>query len=201
MENIGLKQPDPILKKRPHSYPESILLILWGWIMSLDYFRFYICKKAMVSYDVRMGLVYLSAIVVCLGVLFSFFYLSKRLGKLRAQPGRSLLITWISAMLFMGMIVVIQKNTMDHLVFELQHALFMIVTGTAICITGHLIKDKPVLWGGLLFVVLGFLASYLKLVDQLLLESIGWMLAFVIPGHRLYQKAAKASKTRITPKD
>jgi len=191
METNEKKESDTITCT---SFHESILLVLWGWIMCLDYFRFYICKKVMVSYEIRMALVSISTILVIVGVLYSIFYLSKRLKKLKAQPGISLIFTWISALLFMGMIIVIQKNTLGHLVFELQHSIFMILTGFAIVITGYLIKEKPVLWGGILFVALGFVASYLKLVDQLLLESIAWMIGFVIPGHVLYQAASKVSK-------
>jgi len=176
------------------SFHESFLLVLWGWILFLDYFRFYICKKVMVSYEIRMMLVYISTTVVILGALYTLFYLSKRVEKHKTQPGASLIFTWISAFLFMGMIIVIQKNTMGQVVFELQHSLFMIVTGSAIVITGRLIKDKPVLWGGFLFVVLGFVASYLKLADQLLLECIAWAFAFIIPGHILFKSASKASK-------
>lgn len=191
LQSIWISEKSPIVRT---PYHESILIILWGWILFLDYFRFYICKKLMVSYDIRMALVYMSTTLVILGVLYSFFYLSKRVEKLKTQPGLSLIYTWISTLVFMGMIFVIQKNTLGHLVFELQHSIFMILTGFAIVVTGLLIKDKPVFWGGVLFVSLGFFASFLKLVDQLLLECIGWLFAFVIPGHILSYKVSKASK-------
>jgi len=59
---------------------------------------------------------------------------------------------------------------------------------TVVVVTGSLIHNRPILYGGIFFAVLAFAASYLALKDQLLLEAIGWLCAFVIPGHILYSK-------------
>jgi hypothetical protein len=55
-------------------------------------------------------------------------------------------------------------------------------------LTGRLIRFRPVYYGGILFALLAFAASYLELTGQLLLESVGWLVAFVVPGHLLLSR-------------
>lgn len=175
----------------PTHYHESLLMVLWGWIFFLDFFRFYLCKVTGISYDARKVLVYFSTTLVVLGVLYSLFYLSKRLDKLQSSMGKSLIVTWVLSLLCMVMVYVLQIQTMQHVVFELQHVLFMIFTGLAILATGHQIHNRQVFYGGGVFILLAFGATFLKLADQLLVEALGWLIAFVIPGHLLLKKSSK----------
>jgi len=175
----------------PYKYHESIMLILWGWVMFIDYFRFYISRKFMISFDARKILEFSSKAIVVAGVVYTAYYLSKRMDKLKTDLGKSLIIVWLSMFVSLVMVYLIQLNVMHTVVFELQHAMFMVLSATAIVLTGRLIHNKGVFYGGIIFALLGFGASYLKLTDQLLLESLGWLLAFVIPGHVLYSKQKK----------
>jgi len=175
----------------PYKFHESILFVIWGWIMFLDYFRFYLSKKIMITFDVRKILEYSSKVLVVAGIIYTGYYLYHRLEKLRTNPGKSLLAVWISMFLCMVMVNLIQMNVMHKIVFELQHSVFMLITAIAIVLTGNLVHNRQVIWGGVVFAVLAFASSFLKLEDQLLLEAIGWMVAFVIPGHRLYSRHKK----------
>ncbi|MFA7044626.1 MAG: hypothetical protein WC186_09805 [Bacteroidales bacterium] len=184
-ENNRQKRKKSII---PYQFHESMLLVLWGWIMFLDYFRFYLSKEMMFSYDLRKMLAALCTVVVVAGIVYTIYFLSKRLEKLKTELGKSLLGVWISAFLCMVMVNLIQQNSIHKVVFELQHCIFMLITAIAIVLTGRLIHNRPVFYGGIFFAVLAFAASYLVLKDQLLLEAIGWLCAFVIPGHILYSK-------------
>ncbi|MCK9312022.1 MAG: hypothetical protein M0P26_07065 [Bacteroidales bacterium] len=184
-ENNQHKRKNSVI---PYQFHESILLVLWGWLLFLDYFRFYLSKEMMFSYDLRKMLAALCTVVVVSGIIYTIYFLSKRLEKLKTELGKSLLCVWFSAFLCMVMVHLIQQNSIHKVVFELQHCLFMLITAIAIVLTGRLIHNRPVLYGGIFFAVLAFAASYLVLKDQLLLEAIGWLCAFVIPGHILYSK-------------
>jgi len=50
-------------------------------------------------------------------------------------------------------------------------------------ITGSLLRNRWLFIGGVVFALLAFGASYLPLKNQMMLEAIGWLVGFVIPGH------------------
>jgi hypothetical protein len=54
--------------------------------------------------------------------------------------------------------------------------------------TGVILRYPFVLVGGVIFGVLALTASSLELPEQLLIESLAWFVAFVIPGHLLNAK-------------
>jgi branched-subunit amino acid ABC-type transport system permease component len=91
----------------------------------------------------------------------------------------------------MILINLIQFNVMHKIVFDMQHALFMVVTAFAIVITGGILRYKMITAGGILFAAMAYLSSYFTLNEQLLVESIAWFIAFVIPGHVLFSRRNK----------
>jgi branched-subunit amino acid ABC-type transport system permease component len=88
----------------------------------------------------------------------------------------------------MVLINLIQVNVLHKIVFELQHPLFMVITAFAIAVTGGILRYKMIIAGGAIFGSIALLSSYLPLDEQLLVESIAWLLAFIIPGHILFRQ-------------
>lgn len=172
----------------PWDFHESILFIIWGWIFFYDYFRFYLVKKVAFSFDFNRKLEFSSVILVIAGVLFTGYYLYNKREILKTEKGKSLLTVWVLLLTGMVMINLIQMNVVHQIVFELQHAIYMLITAFAIIMTGRIIRNPIILIGGVVFAILAFTASYLNLREQLLLEAIGWMVSFVIPGHILYRQ-------------
>ena len=82
----------------------------------------------------------------------------------------------------------IQFNVLGSINFELQHPIFMVLMAFAITSTSGILRYKLIIFGGVLFGLLALTASYFKLQEQLLIESIAWVIAFVIPGHLLFSK-------------
>ncbi len=64
----------------------------------------------------------------------------------------------------------------------------MVMIAFALTATGGILRYKLVIIGGIIFGGLALLASFFSLQEQLLIEAIGWMVAFIIPGHILYAK-------------
>ena len=62
----------------------------------------------------------------------------------------------------------------------------MVLIAFAIVVTGGILRYKPIIAGGVVFAALALACSYLPLQQQLLTESIAWLVAFIIPGHILY---------------
>jgi hypothetical protein len=169
--------------KKMLAKPASLLLVLFGWAQFLNYFRFYFVRLVPFSYDTCKTLQYLSNGLIILVLLFILDYLYVHRSWFRKPLTKTLLTIWVSW--FVGMVLtnLIQQNVLTHIVFELQHALFMLLTAFAIIVTGSVIRNRWMLAGGVLFALLAFGASYLVLKNQMLLEAIGWLVGFVVPGH------------------
>ena len=67
----------------------------------------------------------------------------------------------------------------------------LMITGMATFTTGMTLKFKPLVAGGIIFWVLTVVCFFVSPLDQLLVEAVGILLGYIIPGI-LLQKAAKA---------
>ena len=167
---------------------DGVLLILWGWIMTLHYLVIYILGKTNPSYQVNRTFKYLVIGFVLVGFAYTLYYILKQRKKVQTYIGVSLRYVWICMFLSMVLVNLIQNNVLHEINFELQHPIFMIIIAFATVVTGGILRYKLIIIGGIIFAFLGFVSSYLTLSDQLLLEAIAWFIAFVIPGHILYYK-------------
>jgi len=82
-------------------------------------------------------------------------------------------------------------NVLHSINFQLQHPLFMVLMAFAVTVTGGILRQRLIIIGGVVFGALALTASYLGLQEQLLLEAVAWMVAFIIPGHILFAKRNK----------
>jgi hypothetical protein len=73
----------------------------------------------------------------------------------------------------------------------------MICTAVAITVTGSILRYKSIITGGIIFGALAYLGSYFNLHEQLLIESLAWLFAFIIPGHMLYAKKTSQADTEL----
>ena len=165
---------------------DGVLLILWGWIMTLHYLVIYILGKTNPSYQVNRTFKYLVIGFVLFRFAFTLYYILKQRKKVQTYIGVSLRYVWVSMFLSMVLVNLIQNNVLHEINFELQHPIFMIIIAFATVVTGGILRYKLIIIGGIIFALLGFVSSYLALSDQILLEAIAWFIAFVIPGHILY---------------
>jgi len=75
--------------------------------------------------------------------------------------------------------------------FTIQHLVQMMIVGFATFVTGLILNQRLIIFGGILFALLAVPASWLGLSDSFLLDMVGWLLAFIIPGHIIYAKRNK----------
>jgi len=168
--------------------PASIIVVLWGWVQFLSFFRFFMVRVVALSFATCKSLEYLTNGLSLVVVLFVLNYLWVHRIWFKKPEVKTLATIWIALFLSMVFTNVIQQNVLHHVVFELQHALFMLMTGVAILLTGSLLRNRWMLVGGIVFALLAFGASYLQLKHQMLLEAIGWMVGFVVPGHLMMRR-------------
>lgn len=174
--------------KKMLAQPASFLVVLWGWVQFLGFFRFALVRLIPFSFAVTKTFEYVSNGLLLLVFLFTLNYLWVHRTWFRKPEVKNIATVWIALLCSMVLVNVMQQNVLHHVVFELQHALFMLMTGVAILLTGRLARSPWMFAGGILFALLAFGASYFALKNQMLFEAAGWMLAFVIPGHLMLRK-------------
>jgi hypothetical protein len=167
---------------------DGILFIIWGWINFITYMLEYILQSVPHTFLMDQFKGKAIPILIIFGLLYTIFYVYRESRKATTYVGVSLRYVWISMFAGMVLINLIQFNVLHKIIFELQLPVFMVLTSFAIVVTGGILRYKIVIAGGIVFGLLAFVCSYLDLHQQLLVESIAWFVAFIIPGHALYAK-------------
>jgi hypothetical protein len=171
----------------------GILFIAWGWIWFIGYLSEYIVGSLQFSFQLEQFKHVLSISLPVLGFGFTALYIYW-LYKIEFTANyRLVIIVWLSVLVAQILINLIQFNILHKIIFQLQHPIFMLALASGIVITGFILKYKLILIGGIIFAGLAFLSSYFNLHEQLLIEAIAWLVAFIIPGHILASTHEKPS--------
>jgi hypothetical protein len=168
---------------------DGILFILWGWIMFASYALMFLTEKVyFTTFWSEKLLDYLIAGLVVSGLVYTAYYLYQQRKKVQTYIGISLRYVWGSLFIATVLINLIQFNVLHEIIFELQHPIFMVVTAFAIVVTGGILRYRLIATGGVIFGLMAYISSFLPLPEQLLIESVSWVIAFILPGHILYSK-------------
>ena len=170
---------------------DGILFIIWGWAMFITYINSYLLYNIVLIYPYHEILSKLNIILGLLALGFTVYYIYKQNTKVQTYIGISLRYVWISLIISLILINLIQYNVLHEIKFELQHPIFMTVIALATVITGGILRYKLIIIGGIIFAILAYICSYINLQLQLLIEALAWLIAFIIPGHILYSKREK----------
>jgi len=167
---------------------DGILFILWGWIMFINYLADYLLNKLVMTFQIHKILSYSGVVLILFGFAYTLYYIFKQRKKVQTYIGISLRYVWISLFVCLVVINLIQFNVLHKINFELQHPIFMVFIAFAIVATGGILRYRLIIIGGIVFGLLAYFCSYLTLQNQLIVEAIAWLIAFIIPGHLLYSK-------------
>lgn len=167
---------------------DGILFIVWGWIGFITYASDFLLSTNIHTIRMTHFVKYAALILAIAGFVFTAFYLYRQRKRVTTYIGISLRYVWISLIVCMVLINLIQFNVSHKIVFELQHPIFMVLIAFAIVITGGILRYRLIIIGGIVFGLLAYVSSHLPMQQQLLAEAIGWLIAFIIPGHLLYAK-------------
>ena len=170
---------------------DGILFIVWGWVLFYVSFSGFITRSIVLTYQMNRIISRLGIILGAAAALFTIYYLIKQRTKVQTYIGVSLRYVWISFFLSTVLVNLIQMNVLHSINFELQHPLFMVLMAFAVTVTGGILRHRLIIIGGAVFGALALTASYLGLKEQLLLEAVAWMIAFIVPGHILFAKRNK----------
>ena len=170
---------------------DGILFIVWGWVLFYVSFSGFITRSIVLTYQMNRIISRPGIILAAAAALFTIYYLIKQRKKVQTYIGVSLRYVWISFFLSTVLVNLIQMNVLHSINFELQHPLFMVLMAFAVTVTGGILRHRLIIIGGAVFGALALTASYLGLKEQLLLEAVAWVIAFIVPGHILFAKRNK----------
>jgi hypothetical protein len=170
---------------------DGILFIAWGWLLFYKSILGYVERKFVLTFQIQKIINYLGFALLIACIAFSIYYLIKQRKKVQTYIGISLRYVWISLFVCMVLVNLIQFNVLHSINFELQHPIFMVLMAFAVTATGGILRYRLIIIGGVIFGILALIASYLKLQEQLLVESVAWIISFIIPGHILYANREK----------
>jgi hypothetical protein len=171
----------------------GILFIFWGWINFINFFSEYLSGKVVINYQLLQIERTARVILPIIGLIFTIIYVVYHREKVTTYISVTLRYVWISVFMCLILTNIIQFNVLRQIYFELQHPIFMLFIAFAIVVSGGILRHTLITLGGIIFGILAFICSYLSLQDQLLVESIGWLIAFIIPGHITYAKRKRKS--------
>jgi len=161
----------------------GILFIVWGWVGFAGYLIEYSVDSLQFSFQLEQLKHVLSIGLPVLGFSFTALYVYWLYKVEFAADYRLLIIVWLVVIVAQVLTNLILFNILHKIIFQLQHPIFMLLVAAGILITGYILKYKLVISGGIFFGGLAYLCSYFELHEQILIESIAWLIAFVIPGH------------------
>jgi hypothetical protein len=167
---------------------DGVLFILWGWIIFYNYISWYVINHMVTTCQFQKGFEYFAKGLVVFAVAFSIYYIFRKSNKVTTYIGISLRYVWISLIVCLSLVNMIIFNTIHEFNPALQHPIFMVFMAFAVVITGGILRYKLIILGGAVFGLLAYLCTYLSLENQMLVEAIAWLIAFIIPGHYLYAK-------------
>ena len=177
-----------ISASREHINSHGILFILWGWINFLNFFAQYLSGIIETNYQVIQIERSARIVLPLFGLFFTIIYAYLHREKETSYISISLRYVWISAFLCLVLTNMIQFNVLRQVYFNLQHPIFMLFIAFAIVVSGGILRQRIIIIGGVIFASLAFISSLVPLEYQLLVESIGWLIAFIIPGHITFSK-------------
>lgn len=167
---------------------DGILFIVWGWIGFFNYTAHYLSSKIYLPFQIIHVLKFLENYDYLFGLGFTVYYILKHRKKVQTYIGISLRYVWVSLAGGLMLVNLIQFNILHEIDYKLQHPVFMVFIAFATVVSGGILRYRLLIAGGIIFGILAYVASYLDLNNQLLVEALAWLIAFIIPGHTLYAK-------------
>ena len=179
---------DMINVSREHINSHGILFILWGWINFINFFAQYLSGIIEINYQLLQIQRSARVVLPIFGLIFTIIYAFLHREKVNTYISVTLRYIWISVFICLILTNIIQFNVLRQIYFNLQHPIFMLFIAFAIVVSGSILRHKIIIIGGVTFAGLALASSYFPLEYQMLIEAIGWLIAFIIPGHITYAK-------------
>jgi hypothetical protein len=160
--------------------------LLWGWLMSLASFTHFIIIKILLNKEAYELIFWFSIgtwmVFVFIGFIIEYFTNRKNHmdKKVYSHIDRSIYTLWKVTGLSIPFVVFLSiKLEIPPPPF------FLLIMGTATAITGLLIKFKPLIFGGIAFLLFSIISTFVTNENILLINGTAIICCYLIPGYFL----------------
>ncbi|WP_194775398.1 hypothetical protein [Pararhodonellum marinum] len=157
-------------------YSDRFLYFLWGYATLICAAIHYV-----LAYFVGYGQPYLVWLVMPAVSVVHFVYIAKKVKKSGASTFHGRMMQGVWSGMFMAVVGLLIAAT--HVGWQVVYPCFMLFYGVACYATGKAIQFNPLIWGGILGIILGVVAFFQPFQFQLLLLMVVIVVSYILPAH------------------
>ena len=166
----------------------SFYYLFWGWlILAAIVVQYALLHSKFAEYNFLPW-----PILMPLGMVVSLVYANKDRQKEKNETYLShffgVFFSTGSLLFIVGVFICVSNNISPN-------PLVMLISGVYGIVAGRLLKFKPFIFGGIVFVLLSIAANYVGGETQLLMLAIGIVTGYLIPGYLLRSKSKENAAT------
>jgi len=170
---------------------DGILLISWGLVFSIGFFYNYYNSVVLVPSRIR-DIMNIVQIIAGFGIIaFTIYFIFFRKKGILTYTAISTRFVWIGVIVAHNLNVIITKNFIHEVNFELIHPLQMVLIGFALFVTGGIYRYYILVASGIIMWIAAAIGANYGLTTQFLVRAIADFICFVIPGILMYSEIKK----------
>ncbi|AFD06833.1 hypothetical protein [Solitalea canadensis] len=169
---------EAIAKTKDNFRENSFCFLLWGWLIAIASILFFILEKfTAVSY-------YFIPFPVLggIGIIITFMYYQKKKASTQTHLNNFLLKLW--AVLAVAFIITVFINVSHK---QLPFTDTLIIAGIGTLLSGWVMKFKPLVIGGIIFLLMAIASVYIENEYKALIHGLAILTGYLIPGYLLKQ--------------
>jgi hypothetical protein len=159
----------------------SFYFLLWGWLIAVASFGFFIMK---VFFHAWFHFVLFPILAFSGGIITIVHYSRKRVVSTESYVSHFLSRLW--AVLGIAFIMTVFINVSHH---EPPFTYTLMLAGIGTLVSGWVMKFRPLIFGGALFLVSSLASVYVLPEYQALLQGIAVVAGYLVPGYLLKNTA------------
>ena len=159
----------------------SFYFLLWGWAIAIASFGFFVMK---VFFNAWFHFVLFPILAFIAGVITIVHYSRKRVVSTESYVSHFLSRLW--AILGIAFIMTVFINVSHG---ESPFTYTMMLAGIGTLVSGWLMKFKPLVFGGVLFLASSLVSVYVTVEYRALLQGITVVAGYLVPGYLLKNAA------------
>jgi len=175
-----------IANSRKNMKDASFYYILWGWALIFASITNYAVLKYYIQAEAYAGLWWKSLLVWAIFLILATLILqikisrSSKKEKVVTHIDRFISILWLSAGVIMGLMVFLSFKVDSY-----PTPFILAITALATFVSGAIVRYKPLIYGGIVFLFASVLSIYVSGLEQLLIFAAAVALGYLLPGYLL----------------
>lgn len=170
---------------------DGILLIFWGLALSLGFLWKYYVSVVLVASRTRDVMSIVNIGIGITLIAFTIYFIFFRKKGVHTYTALSTRFVWIGVILAHNLNVIVTKDFISEVNFELLHPLQMVLIGFALFVTGGIYRYYILSLSGIIMWIAAYLCVGYELNTQFLIRGIADFICFVIPGVLMYMEIKK----------